>query len=146
MCSVVNDEEMLARETAGSDVAKKLNNMIANMSLVTLEQQHQIVFCLNGEGAACMGKTYLKRYRCWMSGALVDLHEKMEKDKTKRRGRKLKFVSGMFGSVWFDVDLTGMVDESTLELKAKTTRVCYMGELEGGEIRIMLDATFEDSF
>lgn len=56
--------------------------------------------------------------------------------------KRLKFIAGAFGSVWFDANLTGGIGEKK---RTKRVRVTPMPNGKGGW-NIMLDNTFDEKW
>ena len=75
----------------------------------------------------------------WLKhGALEQLMDIMD----GQAGERPKFIAGVFGSVWFDANLTGGIGEKK---RTKLVRVTPMRNDKGGW-NIMLDNTFDEEW
>ena len=135
MRAVTHDE--IKKAAAGAkEIAKDLNSLFKNNSVHHLVRTKQVAFCyhpeiLNGN----LGNAYKEGYETWMKGgALEQLMDILDCGPT--------FAAGSFGSVWFDVELTG---GSGPNKRTKLTRVTPVSDREGG-FNIILDATFDDEW
>ena len=122
-------------------MASELNKMFANTPLHILLSEERIAFCYHPEVySGALGKEYKEGTKKWANGgALEQLMTMLDKDVP---GKIPKFVAGAFGSVWFDVNLTG---GSGVDKRTKKVRVTPMRKEDGGW-NIMLDNTFEEKW
>lgn len=121
------------------DVAEELNELFANKSVRDLLREEKVSFwyhpkVFNGD----LGEEYREGTIAWSrDGALEELMNMLDKDVTDNVP---KFVPGIFGSVWIEVQLTGGKGAAR---RTKRVRVLPTPGEEDGTWNIVLDNTFD---
>ena len=121
MFQFVSEGEMEANRFRGKLYRDHFNSWLDGSGLaVTLLQSNgptpPLQICEANVGDV-MGEEYVKQFRSWSQGAVVDLVKKCDTD-----GQR--FTYGSFGSVWLDTTLTGKLVDGTP--KAKDVRIALV--------------------
>ena len=141
MMALVTDAELCNASNEAQKMAKELNDMFRRTSLRELYQTQRVVFCyhpsvVSGE----LGVDYKHGTTEWANnGALTQLMRMLDKDVP---GDIPTFVAGTFGSVWFDVDLTGGNGEHQRTKMVRVTPVRH----RDGSFSMILDNTFDSKW
>jgi hypothetical protein len=120
----------------------KLNKYIKKEGLGSLRNQGLARFRLNDYVMSGQnGQEYKDRSIKWFVEASLELEQLCSYKNAKL------FKVGGFGSIWFDVNLTGQVDGVSVTKKTRVALATDMIEYKQGEpIDIVLDATFDATF
>jgi len=137
--SVTSEELASARDTGVED-CKELNTLFKGTRMRALLAMDKVAFVYHPEVAnGNMGTLYKEGTEHWVNnGALEQLMDMMD----GAAGKRPKFGTGSFGSVWFDVKLTGGIGEKK---RTKLVRVTPMRDGKGGW-NIILDNTFDEEW
>lgn len=140
-CTSVTNEQMKQAALKAHDIADELNTMFREESLITLMREKRVQFCyhpsvINGS----LGEDYKKGTTEWAhGGALLQLCVMLDKDEPS--SPIPTFGAGIFGSVWFDVNLTGGHG------KFKRTKMVRVTPIKKNDNwLIMLDNTFDEKW
>ena len=138
----VTDAETRDAVSKAQDMAIELNTMFKTVPLRQLLCEERVSFCyhplvINGS----LGEAYKKGTIEWANGgALQQLKKMLDKDSPDKTPQ---FCAGIFGSVWFDVDLTGGAGDYR---RTKQVRVTPDKDEETGCWNIILDNTFDETW
>jgi hypothetical protein len=138
----VTDAQLRDVVSKAQDLAKELNDMFKSVPLRQLLREGRVSFkyhpsVINGS----LGEAYKTGTIEWAhGGALEQLMKMLDKDVP---GNAPQFCGGTFGSVWFDVDLTGGAG-----VYHRTKRVCVtpVKDEDTGGWNIILDNTFDETW
>lgn len=138
---MVSKEEMQSNVVEAQRMAEELNALFEGTPIRRLLQEDKVRFAYHPsviDGG--LGEAYRKGTIEWAQhGALAALLNLLDKERSENIP---KFGAGMFGSVWFDVELTGGRGQ---DCRTKLVRVCPM-EREGDRWTLMLDNTFDEAW
>ena len=138
MSIVTTDTQtLLAAANKAKELANEINYLLETKSIRELYKTKKILFAYN---AAVMNGELGNEYKLgtidWaMHGAVQQLMTMLDKDNVLRP----QFRAGCFGSVWFDVYLTGGVN---IYKRTKLVRICPL-KTNDDEWTIVLDNTFD---
>ena len=142
MASIVSvtSEELASAHNAAVEVSKELNRLFKDTPMRALLAMDKVAFVYPSEVAnGNLGQAYKEGTEHWLKhGALEQLMDIMD----GQAGERPKFIAGVFGSVWFDANLTGGIGEKK---RTKLVRVTPMRNDKGGW-NIMLDNTFDEEW
>ena len=138
----VTDAQLEDAVSKAQDKARELNTMFKTVPLRALLLEERVSFCYHPAVVdGSLGEDYKKGTIEWARGGALQQLMKMLDNNSP--GEPPEFCAGSFGSVWFDVELTG--GEGKYQRKKKV-RVTPQKNEETGHWNIYLDNTFDEKW